>query len=223
VAKNRPFKKMYCDRPEVFLLPPSAFKVWMYHYIREGTTRESWPSLPTICEALDMNEETVKKARKYLKENGWLKQVGSKTSRDSGKFKVPVLQVTRGVIPPQVEKPPMVKPNHRGGKTTTVGVEKPPRSGAEKPPMDRGGKTATEVEPETQVDTYRSKSTEGDGFAKPEDTSLFDVNAPSLGDPQAGTLGKIQEPQAEKPPMVKVDWDEVARKVKQQELSEVQR
>jgi hypothetical protein len=186
--KTRPFKKVYCDRPEVFLLPPAAFKVWMYHYIREGTVRESWPSLPTICEKLNMNEETVKKARKWLKDNGWLKQVGSKTSKDSGKFKVPVMQVIRGTIPPKVEKPPVVLKGLPGRKTRL-------RVGAEKPPTDGGGKTAAEVEPVLQVDTERQV----DGFAD----CLFNAKeSTALKSVEAGAWHTPNVPEAEKPPTV---------------------
>jgi hypothetical protein len=200
IAKARPFKKVYCDRPEVFLLPPAAFKVWMYHYIREGQTRESWPSLPTICDSLGMNEETVKIARKFLVSNGWLKRVGEKNNRDMGKFKIPIFRVTRGTIPPKAEKPPTAKKAHRGGKSAPTVVEHPTRHVLENPPMDRGGKSATEVDSETQVDTCRSTFNEVDGFAAP----LLYANSPMPELPEAGYLGKIHEPQAEKPPTVGV-------------------
>jgi hypothetical protein len=183
-SKERPFKKVYCDRPEVFLLPPAAFKTWMYHYIREGVSRESWPSLQTICEDLDMNEKTVKQARKFLKDNGWLKQVGSKISKESGKFKVPVMQVTRGSIPPKAEKRPTVKKRGLGPKNGLW-------TGAEKRPMDRGRKTATEVEPQRQVDS--NNQVDCLPTLSPEGKGNLNV---------AGGLGKIQEPGAEKRPTV---------------------
>jgi hypothetical protein len=97
-SKTRPFKKFYCDRPNVFLIPAPAFKVWMYHYVREGTNRESWPSLPKICKALNMGENSVLKWRKWLIDNGWLVKTGERDSR-SGMFSVPVMRVKNGTIP----------------------------------------------------------------------------------------------------------------------------
>lgn len=94
---TRPFKKFYCDRPNIFLIPAPAFKVWMYHYAREGRDRASWPSLPKICAALNMGEDSVLKWRKWLIDNGWLVKTGERDSR--GVFKVPVMQVKNGRIP----------------------------------------------------------------------------------------------------------------------------
>jgi hypothetical protein len=95
--KNRPFKKFFCDRPEVFLLPPAAFKIWMYHYSREGVARKSWPSIKTLCETLDMDRHSVCKWRSWLTVYGWLERIGER--QGSGKFCVPVFKVKRGSIP----------------------------------------------------------------------------------------------------------------------------
>ena len=94
---TRPFKKFYCDRPNIFLISAPAFKVWMYHYAREGRDRASWPSLPKICAALNMGEDSVLKWRKWLIDNDWLVKTGERDSR--GAFKVPVMQVKNGRIP----------------------------------------------------------------------------------------------------------------------------
>jgi hypothetical protein len=95
--KTRPFKKFYCDRPNIFLIPAPAFKIWMYHYAREGRERQSWPSIDKLCKALNMGEDSIYKWRKWLTDNGWLVKTGERGS--NGVFKVPVMQVKDGTIP----------------------------------------------------------------------------------------------------------------------------
>src|SRR5690349_10277682 len=94
--KNRPFKKFYCDRPDVFLIPAPAFKLWMFHYTREGKERQSWPSLDTLHEKLKMSRRSILKWRKWLVENHWLEKSGERG--DDGTFKVPVMTVKRGDV-----------------------------------------------------------------------------------------------------------------------------
>jgi Helix-turn-helix domain len=95
---SRPFKKFYCDDKEVFKLPGIPFKIWMYHYAREGKERKSWPTVETICEALDINPKTLNRWRKYLIANGWLQKVGDRR-REDGEYSVPIFKVRRGTVP----------------------------------------------------------------------------------------------------------------------------
>ena len=129
---SRPFKKLFCDRKEVFLLPFPAFKVWMYHYCREGPSRTSWPSRDSICTDLGMSIDALKDARKYLLTNGWLEQVGEKKSKDG--HRTPVFRVKRGTV---------VVKNPRGRR----GLKPPRGDGAEglKTPVAEGVKTTHEV------------------------------------------------------------------------------
>jgi hypothetical protein len=94
---SRPFKKFYCDDKEVFRLPGVAFKIWMYHYAREGKARQSWPTVDTICDALDINKSTLQRWRKFLVQNGWLEKVGEHRRLD-GEFNVPIFKVKRGTV-----------------------------------------------------------------------------------------------------------------------------
>jgi len=182
IVKARPFKKVYCDRPEVFLLPPTAFKLWMYHYIREGQSRESWCSLMTISTALGMSDKTVKKARKFLLDNGWMKKTGTR-NRSNGEFKVPIMMVMRGTIPPQGRKFPAVK-------VRTPRVKSSLWTEGRKFPLDRGKKVPSEVESELQLDSNSSQM---------PPSMPFSNSKPS---PVAEGLGKIQVPQGKKLPTV---------------------
>jgi len=96
-SKGRPFKKFYCDRDEVFLLPPTAFKLWMFYYRLEGAKREGWADRDTICRKCDLSLKTVKITKMWLIEHQWLRQVGTHETRNGGL--IPVMQVTRGTIP----------------------------------------------------------------------------------------------------------------------------
>jgi hypothetical protein len=124
---QRSFKKFYCDQKDVFLLPPTAFKVWMYHYSREGAERKSWPSRETTCRDLNIGMKALKAARKWLIENGWLKLVGQR-DLTSGEFTVPVFQVDEGTVPrtqkDTTDGGPKRIPRSRGQKDTTVAVSK---------------------------------------------------------------------------------------------------
>jgi len=167
-SETRPFKKLYCDRPTIFLIPAPAFKVWMYHYVREGTSRESWPSLPKICKALNMGENSVLKWRKWLIDNAWLVKTGKRDSR-SGMFSVPVMRVKNGIIPNtssgtdgRRRTAPQCVGNGSASHRTGKSVERPvpevwgavvPKVCGTARPLSMG----TEVEPEKQVEPYEVK------------------------------------------------------------------
>ena len=141
---QRPFKKFFCDRPEVFLLPPAAFKIWMYHYAREGADRKSWPTIETLMEKCNLGRKAVYQWRSWLQKNGWLARVGEKRS-NRGEFAVPMLMVKRGTIP---------------GRTY---VHHDPKSGSRTHPQKRvtdpSPKGSPEVDTEKQVDAVGEKAT----------------------------------------------------------------
>jgi Helix-turn-helix domain len=97
-SKTRPFKKFYCDRDDIFLLPPLAFKLWMFYYKHENAKRESWLSRDTIVARCGLNKDAVTKWRKWLITNGWMQQTGIHQTPGHF-FGVPIMRVTRGVIP----------------------------------------------------------------------------------------------------------------------------
>jgi hypothetical protein len=104
-TSTRPFKKLFCDRDELLLLPPVALKIWLYHYMREGTKRESWPAVETVMTACGITRsQTFYKWRAYLRDNGWLEKIGEKPSKNEGGKPVPIFKVTRGTIPAKVRK-----------------------------------------------------------------------------------------------------------------------
>jgi hypothetical protein len=176
---NQPFKMFDCKRKTVFLLPSAAFKVWMYHYSMEGPTRESWPKLETICEALNMDEKTVKRQRRALLLHGWLTRTGSKRSKESGKFSIPVMRVKEGIIPEGTFYPPV---EHKAPRVKT-----PPRTRGKKAPADAGYKCPTEVEPEKQVDIKKQV----DSCERLEHVT----NSQRLEVSEAGTLNRSIAPQ----------------------------
>jgi hypothetical protein len=98
-VKPRPFKKFFCDRPEAFLLPPAAFKIWMYHYARENADRKSWPSIETLMKKCKLGRKAVYRWRSWLQRNGWLVKTGEIRGRNHGEFGVPIFTVKRGTIP----------------------------------------------------------------------------------------------------------------------------
>jgi hypothetical protein len=145
--KERPFKKFFCDRPEVFLLPPAALKVWLYHYSREGHVRQSWPGIETLCEKLNMDRHSVCKWRGWLITNGWLEKIGEREG--SGKFSIPVFKVKRGSVPAS---------NRDGRSANRVRKHCTRLTGAKTLHADRCEKIALEVDSEKQVDVVSEKA-----------------------------------------------------------------
>lgn len=96
-TKARPFKKFYCDDRDIFRLPGTALKIWLYHYTREGKDRKSWPTVETLCEELDINRDTLFRWREYLVAHGWLEKVGDHRRLD-GEFSVPEYKVRKGTV-----------------------------------------------------------------------------------------------------------------------------
>ncbi len=95
-TENRPFKKLYCDEKDLFLLPSPALKIWVYLYSREGQERQSWPSVSTIAKETGLNDRTVQRYKQFLISYGWLVQIGTKMTPKGG---VPILRVKRGMLP----------------------------------------------------------------------------------------------------------------------------
>jgi hypothetical protein len=102
--KGRPFKKFFCDRKEVFLLPPLALKLWLFYYQLEGAKREGWAPRQTICEQCRMDKDAVTFWRRWLVEHGWMQQVGLRKTPNNPLAAIPVMQVTRGTVPDTVER-----------------------------------------------------------------------------------------------------------------------
>ncbi len=84
---------------DVYLLPPLAFKLWMYYYRLEGKNREGCASRLAIARALDMNKDAVSRWRDYLIEHEWIEVVGYKAVSGDGK-PIPIMRVRHGKIVP---------------------------------------------------------------------------------------------------------------------------
>lgn len=198
--KTPPFKKFDCTRKKVFLLPPAAFKVWMFHYSMEGPdkTKGSYPKLETISEALNMDEKLIKKQRRALLLHGWLKKIGEKQNTSSGKFNVPIMMADEGIIP-EGDFYPKVKHKHPGSKHPSVAGSKHPSVQGQNTPLDRGSKRPSEVDSENQVDTLEENTEEVEGFAEPFSNLFPNSKAPI----EAGSLEQIQVPQGQNTPTVK--------------------
>jgi hypothetical protein len=112
-ANQRPkkFKKFFCRKEDIFLVPSNAFKIWLYYYRIEIhdwflDSRPSAARTKDIAAKLDLDRDTVTDQRKWLVENGWLILLG-KALGSSGVVKgpardndvVPVFQVARGHVP----------------------------------------------------------------------------------------------------------------------------
>lgn len=64
--------------------------VWLYHRARESKEGTSYPSVPRIAADLKLDDDTVTKARNWLRKNGWMKTVSTRAS--SGEFAIKVEQ-----------------------------------------------------------------------------------------------------------------------------------
>jgi hypothetical protein len=95
---SKPFKKIDCTRREFLRMPGNALKIWMYYYTREGKERLAWASEEELCEATDLNRDTMRKWRNWLIENGWFKLMGHRDAK-TGEFAVGIYRVKEGTVP----------------------------------------------------------------------------------------------------------------------------
>jgi hypothetical protein len=104
--RRESFKQIDCvDLRRLAGLPPAALKVWLYHHGRSGENDTSYPSLETIASETGQNLQTVKRARKWLRLNGWLIDEGG--HRTGGRASV---RIIRCLIPPENPRPRVVFP-----------------------------------------------------------------------------------------------------------------
>jgi hypothetical protein len=101
-------------------LTPAALKVWLFHLARSGPTDASFPKLETVACGTDQSLKTVKSARRWLHENGWLLETSRK--RFIGCLFVPVFRCTFPPAPGprKVENPPTVDSSDEGQKLPLV-------------------------------------------------------------------------------------------------------
>ena len=201
MPKSRPFKKLFCDRPDLLKLPGSALKVWLCHFMHEGQDRKSWPSLETICEETDLEQRVVKKVRQQMLNGGWLEKSGDRSVK--GQFKVPIITATRGVVPLPDYKPRVTKSHHGRSdkKSLRTRLQKVTMAEGQKVTMDPVTKSHLEVDPEKQVYPKRSISKD-----QVEGAHLSTANAFCVQDSknaEAGSLAKIQVPELQKVTMVR--------------------
>lgn len=148
-SNGRPFKKFFCDRDEVFLIPPNAFKLWMFHYRLEGQERASWPSREFLCRKLGVSEKTLTIARRWLVEHGWLQRIGQRNS-ESGEFAIPVFKVTRGTVESKLPHGREKLPHGRTKSSQSRKVSYPP---SKKVSAVAESKLPPEVDVKREVDT----------------------------------------------------------------------
>lgn len=81
-----PFKKLPTDmRDHLAELTGNELKVWLYLHLRTGKEGTAFPSNQTIANAVGLNRETVKIAKKGLRSKGWSAKVMQR-KRDDGSF-----------------------------------------------------------------------------------------------------------------------------------------
>ena len=143
LAQGLPFKQIACAdiRRLCLELSPAALKVWMFHWGLTNKGDSSYAKLETIATATGLHSFTVKIARRWLRDNGWLELV---RYRKFGPASLPEL---RCVLPgPMVQKTPSVGPGR---------VQKPPSLGSrrlKKTPWGMVQKPPTEVDLNLEVD-----------------------------------------------------------------------
>jgi Helix-turn-helix domain len=94
---SKPFKKLECERRGYLRMPGNALKIWLYYYSREGEERLAWASEEEICKATDLNRDTMRKWRRWLVDNGWLKLMGHRDSK-TGEFAIAIYRVKEGTV-----------------------------------------------------------------------------------------------------------------------------
>ncbi len=101
---SKPWKKLPCEHREALLkMPNAALKVWLAHYLRSGREDSVEMSNSQLARECDLNEQTVKIAKKWLKENGGLNFLKETYRDERNQFVIPTVKVE---FPTRVENPP---------------------------------------------------------------------------------------------------------------------
>lgn len=98
LLEGKRFKLLDPTRKGVLALPNAAFKLWMAFWMFESDAQEAYPSMETLVAATDMAEGTIRTAREYLLETGWLvKLTGSAAEKvlkpSNGSWNVSIYRV----------------------------------------------------------------------------------------------------------------------------------
>ena len=72
LSGERRYKFLDPTRKAVLALPNAAFKLWMAYWVHEQDTQEAYPTMDTLVRVTGMTEGTIRTARRYLLEAGWL-------------------------------------------------------------------------------------------------------------------------------------------------------
>jgi hypothetical protein len=156
--------------------------VWWYHYGRSNSDGSSYAKLDTIAAGTGYDPFTVKIARRWLRDNGWLELVRYR------KFGSKLLPELRCVIPgPRVQKTPSIG-SGMVQKTPGVGsrrLKKTPWAMVQKTPaevdsnLEVEGTPEVERAPETQL-TFRTMETPVIQIIKHEPASADEMQATAL-------------------------------------------
>jgi len=168
-AVAEPFKQITCANIQRLCLElsPAACKVWMFHLSLTNRGDSSYAKVETIAAGTGLHSFTVKIARGWLRDNGWLELVRYR------KFGTASLPELRCVVPgPRVQKPPSLgssrvqKPPSLGSsrlkKTPWARVQKPPTLGSsrvQKPPTEVDLSLEVDITPEVEQLSFRNMET----------------------------------------------------------------
>lgn len=135
-------------RKRLHELTGSQLKVWLCHLLHEDKNHTSYPSVPLIAKETGLDADTVGDAHKWLRENGWLKTIGSRDSK-TGKFAVPVgtCAIPEGVKPRHGKTP------SRESTVTVPTVDGSTMDGKYPPEVDTFGVDTFEADTNPQGDT----------------------------------------------------------------------
>jgi hypothetical protein len=104
VRKSKGFKKIsFEDREDLLKLPNVQLKVWLGHYLRSDKNDEVQISNSQLARECDLNEQTVKLAKKALREGGHLETIAESVRDEDNQWTIPTIRVHSA---PRVENQP---------------------------------------------------------------------------------------------------------------------
>jgi hypothetical protein len=169
MTQSKGFKKIAFEhRGNLLKLPNVQLKVWLGHYLRSDKNDEVQISNSQLARECDLNEQTVKLAKKALRECGHLETIAESARDEDNQWTIPTIRVHSA---PRVENQPHPQD---GEPTYGPRVEFP-----------SGGKPTRIVDTQIQEDTGGSDPS-GLRVATEEDSLSF---ARSLASAQQGGAG----------------------------------
>lgn len=174
------YKLLDCEQTYILKLKGALLQVWLASYMYENDDQQSWLSNAAMMRATGIaSEHTVIDAKRWLTENGWLRNTGHVAAMkyenpSQGAYTVPIVTTDN---PCKNRTPAIIAPRYpkRAAKNALQNSQPPPAKIADK--VSDSGSALGSVSA-SEDSTYESACTSKDSNYNGSDSRTYDVTTP---------------------------------------------